>query len=81
MCAEYLKRVANDLDEGVANLVEASMSYSRGAALMKQFVNLFPFPGGGPLNEKDCRQGAEILRSVRREEERVVEDIEKALGH
>jgi len=29
----------------------------------------------------DCRKGAEILRSVRREEERVVEEIEKALGH
>ncbi len=80
MCTEFMSRMSRKFEgERSRDLSEASKHYARGAKLMGQFTKLFPFAFEGEMKQADCKKGAEILRNVRRAEEKAIECIERAI--
>jgi DNA-binding HxlR family transcriptional regulator len=81
VCAEFLRRLSKKYPgEQSKHLQEAAESYERGAELMKNFTQIFPFKFQGEMKLKDRQEGAEMLRKVRPFEEEAVKQMKKALG-
>ena len=65
--AEFLLSISNintNTSQSVS-LEKASKEYKTATALMKQFVEIFPFAFKGELSRENCREGAVRLRNIR----------------
>ena len=79
MCVEFLERLSKKyLGEVSKHLQEAVKCYEKGAELMKEFTQIFPFKFQGGMKLKDRRKAAEILRKVRPFEEEAIKHMKKA---
>ncbi len=58
---------------------EAAKCYKKGAELMKDFTQVFPFKHQGEMKLSNRRKGAEILRKVKPFEEEAIKNMKKAL--
>ena len=79
MCAEFLMRLSKKHPGEVSkHLQEAVKCYEKGAELMKEFTQIFPFKFQGEMTLKDRTKAAEILRKVRPFEEEAIKHMKKA---
>jgi len=80
MSGEFLNRLAKKHPEKQSeHLQKAAECYEKGAELMKEFTQIFPFKFQGEMKLGDRKKGAEILRKVRPFEEEAIKHMKKAL--
>ena len=80
MSAEFLRRLAKNYpEEQSKHLQKAAECCEKGAELMKEFTQVFPFKHEGEMKLKDRKKGAEILRKVKPFEEEAVKHMKSAL--
>jgi len=79
ICAEFLMRLSKKYPREVSKpLHEAVKCYEKGAELMKEFTQIFPFKFQGEMKLKDRKKASEILRKVRPFEEEAIKHMKKA---
>jgi DNA-binding HxlR family transcriptional regulator len=79
MCAEFLRRLSKKYPEKQSKyLQEASKYYEKGGSLMKEFTQVFPFKFKGEMKLEDRKKGADLLRNVKRFEEKAIMLMKRA---
>lgn len=78
--AEFLRRLSKKyLGRQSKHLDEAAKCYEKGAMLMKEFTQIFPFRFQGEMKLADRKKAAELLRKVKPVEEEAIKHVKKAL--
>ena len=82
MNMEFLKRLSNKhKGKQAKHLLNASETYQKSAALLKEFTGIFPFRPQGPMKLQDRKNAANILRKIKPLEEQAIQQMQKALDN
>jgi len=80
ICADYLKRLAKKHSgKQSKDLLKAAEAYQKGAKLLKEFIQLFPFSFQGDMKLEKRKKGATLLRAVKPCEEEAIRHMKAAL--